>query len=59
MFARAREKGITRLTVDPDIENEDGVRFWRAVGFEPRSTVADEAGRTPYLLMALDLEASA
>lgn len=55
---RARERNIARLTVDPDAQNERGVRFWRAVGFEPHSIITDDVGREPYVLMprSTDLE---
>lgn len=59
MVARARERNIARLTVDPEVGNERGVRFWRAVGFEPRQTVTDHAGRAPYVLMSRSTEAAA
>lgn len=52
MVSRARERNIARLTVDPDVQNERGVRFWRAVGFEPQSTITDDSGRAPYVLMS-------
>lgn len=52
MVRRAHgERGWSRFTVDPDVANEEGIRFWRAVGFEPERTVTDEAGRRPYVLM--------
>lgn len=54
MVRRAHdERGWTRLAVDPDVTNEDGIRFWRSVGFEPERTVTDEAGRALYILMTL------
>ena len=56
MIRRARERNIDRLTVDPDAGNEDGVRFWRAVGFQPRATVTDDVGREPSVLMSRDVE---
>lgn len=46
------ERGWTRFTVDPDVANEAGIRFWRAVRFEPERTVTDEPGRAPCVLMA-------
>lgn len=53
MVRRARdERGWSRLTVDPDIANDRGLKFWRAVGFEFERTVTDESGRAPYVLMA-------
>lgn len=53
MVRRAHvERGWRRFTVDPDLANQDGVRFWRAVGFQPEQTVADEPNRAPYILMA-------
>lgn len=58
IVARAREKGMTTLTVDPDLHNERGIRFWQAVGFEPQATVREEAGREPYLLMRRHVDAS-
>ncbi|WP_166426656.1 GNAT family N-acetyltransferase [Labedella populi] len=56
IIAPARERGIDRLTVDPDVKNEHGIRFWRAVGFELRSTTGEEVGREPYLLMCREVE---
>ena len=57
MVRRAhRGRGWTRFTVDPDVANEDGVRFWRAVGFEPERTVTDQPGRMPYIVMAWPME---
>lgn len=57
MVRRAhRGRGWTRFTVDPDFANESGVRFWRAVGFEPERTVTDEPGRMPYIVMAWPTE---
>lgn len=53
MVRRAREgRGWRRFTVDPDVENESGIGFWRAVGFRPERVVSDEPDRDPYLLMA-------
>lgn len=46
-----RDRGWRRLTVDPDVENEPGVRFWQSVGFTPERIVTDEPGRAPYWLM--------
>lgn len=58
ILSRARERNMARLAVDPDARNERGVRFWRAVGFEPRSTIREDVGREPYVLMSrsTDLE---
>ncbi|WP_285042301.1 GNAT family N-acetyltransferase [Plantibacter sp. LMC-P-059a] len=59
MLSRARARNIARLTVDPEVRNERGVRFWRAVGFEPYATVTDDAGRPPYVLLSRSTEAAA
>lgn len=40
-----------RLTVDPDVGNPAGIRFWEAVGFVRLRRVEDAPGREPYLLM--------
>lgn len=47
------------LTVDPDLTNPDGIRFWHAVGFAPVHRCPGTPERAPYLLMRrpLDLEA--
>lgn len=51
---RARaDRGWLRITVDPDLHNESGIRFWQAVGFAPDRAAVDETGRSPYLLMVL------
>jgi len=51
---RARaDRGWSRITVDPDLHNESGIRFWQAVGFVPDRAVVDETGRLPYLVMVL------
>ena len=43
--------GWQRLTVDPDVGTERGVRFWTTVGFVPVNVVEDEEGRPAYVLM--------
>lgn len=49
---RARSvHGWASITVDPDVENRKGIRFWGAVGFDPVRVVEDEPGQEPYLLM--------
>lgn len=54
LVTRARDvHGWTRVTVDPDLSNADGIRFWKAAGFEPTRRVLAERGREPYLLMEL------
>jgi RimJ/RimL family protein N-acetyltransferase len=56
MARRVRaERGWSRFTVDPDVSNEGGVRFWRAVGFVPERIVRDDPDREPYWLMAWPL----
>ncbi|SLN05543.1 hypothetical protein FM103_20385 [Corynebacterium xerosis] len=47
------------VTVDPDLTNPDGIRFWQAVGFAPVHRCPGTPERAPYLLMRrpLDLEA--
>ncbi len=51
---RARAgRGWSRITVDPDLDNEEGIQFWQAVGFVPERTVNDNTGRSPYLVMVL------
>lgn len=53
MVRRARDdRGWQRFTVDPDVDNESGVRFWQAVGFRPERVVSEQPARAPYLLMA-------
>ena len=44
------ELGWERFTVDPDVNNQRGVNFWRKAGFRPGSLV-DDGEREPYLLM--------
>src|SRR5699024_11243160 len=46
------------VTVDPDLTNPDGIRFWQAVGFTPVHRCPGTPERAPYLLMqrSLDLE---
>lgn len=41
------ELGWTRFTVDPEVSNERGVRFWQRVGFAPVHVV-DEGDRPPF-----------
>ena len=48
-----RERGWSRVIVDPDCANESGIRFWEAVGFVTDRVVADELGRRPCLVMVL------
>lgn len=47
------EREWVRITVDPDLQNEAGIRFWRSVGFTPDKTVLNDPGRPPYLVMVL------
>jgi GNAT superfamily N-acetyltransferase len=54
---RARKvHGWRSVTVDPDLTNPDGIRFWQAVGFEPLRRVPGSRERTPYLLMERRLD---
>jgi GNAT superfamily N-acetyltransferase len=54
LVERARlERGWSRLTVDPDVQNESGIRFWQAVGFTQESVITEVSGRPPHLLMTL------
>lgn len=56
MIARARDKGFARLTVDPDVDNEGGTRFWQSVGFEPDPTARPDAGPSASVLMTRDID---
>lgn len=47
------ERAWLRITVDPDSANEQGIRFWRAVGFAPERVIRDSPDRQPYLIMLL------
>lgn len=49
------ERGWRRFTVDPDVCNDGGVRFWRNVGFVPERIVRDDPDREPYWVMAWPL----
>lgn len=51
MVRLARERGWTRLTVDPDPSNLDGIAFWKAVGFTDGRTVTSDPDRPPFLLL--------
>ncbi len=52
LVERARTvRGWARLTVDPDVDNPAGIRFWEAVGFVPLRRVDGAPARGPYLLM--------
>ncbi|MDP9444404.1 MAG: GNAT family N-acetyltransferase [Actinomycetota bacterium] len=55
LAAAAAAAGCDRLSADPDLSNEVGLRFWAAVGFRPERVVDDEPGREPYLKMVLPL----
>lgn len=45
-------RGWTRLTVDPELSNEDAVRAWRRAGFvDVEERPADEEHGGPWLLM--------
>lgn len=48
-------RGWRRATVDPDLANADGIRFWRALGFEPIRRIPETDVREPYLLMAREV----
>ncbi len=48
MVRRARDRGWSRLTVDPDLSNVDGITFWRKVGFSDGRTVTSDEERRPY-----------
>ena len=41
----------SEVTVDPDEWNEDGKRFWAAIGFETLRTIRDRHDRSRYTLM--------
>src|SRR5437588_2947856 len=45
------QKGWRRFTVDPDVDNERGVNFWKKAGFVPQRIVEDDGGRPPYWLL--------
>ena len=52
LVRRARqERGWQRVTVDPDRDNEAGIGFWTAVGFQPEKRIDDDPSRKPYVLM--------
>jgi len=40
--AQARAKGLKRLTLDVEVENEVGRRFWESLGFQGTKTVTDQ-----------------
>jgi len=46
------EKGWRRFTVDPDVDNERGVNFWKKVGFVSQRVVEDDGDRVPYWLLS-------
>lgn len=46
------ERGWKRITVDPDLSNQRGLRFWTAVGFRPELLVEGDPERDPYWLMS-------
>lgn len=52
IVSRERERNIARLAVDPVVQNGRGARFWRAVGFELHSTITDDVGQAPHVLMS-------
>jgi aminoglycoside 6'-N-acetyltransferase len=41
----------SEVTVDPAEWNEDGKRFWAAIGFAPVRSIDDDPDREPYSLM--------
>ena len=45
-----KQLGWTCLTVDPDVSNHRGVRFWMKAGFVPIRVIEDD-DRAPYWLM--------
>lgn len=58
VVARVRALGWRRFVVDPDVSNEAGVAFWRAVGFRPVRVVSDDGDRQPYWLLEWPLSPS-
>lgn len=57
LVERARTVHTWRyLTVDPDLPNRDGIRFWQAVGFATVRRCPGTPSRTPYLLMRRHLD---
>jgi aminoglycoside 6'-N-acetyltransferase len=58
VVAHVRALGWRRFVVDPDVSNEAGVAFWRAVGFRPVRVVADDGDREPYWLLEWPLPPS-
>jgi aminoglycoside 6'-N-acetyltransferase len=47
-----RDRGWTRVTVDPYLWNERAIRGWRRAGFEPlEERPADDEHMAPWLLM--------
>lgn len=56
LVERARDvRGWRRLTVDPDLSNEAGIRFWEAAGFRPVREEPASEGREAFLLMEMVL----
>lgn len=56
LVERARDvRGWMRLTVDPDLSNEAGIRFWEAAGFRPLREEPASEGREAFLLMEMVL----
>jgi GNAT superfamily N-acetyltransferase len=51
--------GWRRLTVDPDLTNPSGIRFWTGVGFTPVREERTTEEREPFLLMEMILAPSA
>lgn len=52
-----REAGRARVTVDPYLWNEAGIRGWERAGFRPvERREPDEWRRDPWLLMVFDDE---
>lgn len=60
LIERARAvHGWRRLTVDPDLSNADGIRFWAAVGFAPVREEPATEHRETFLLMEMVLGGAA
>jgi len=46
-------QGVTRITVDPLLDNPRAVKFWKRCGFQPSREILEDDG--PGLLMEMDL----
>jgi GNAT superfamily N-acetyltransferase len=54
LVERAKDQhGWCRLTVDPDVSNEAGIRFWADVGFREVGGESATGDRRPFILMEM------